>query len=256
MEKTDQILDLFEREQTVLDYATQLSNEVRNGAVLEAEEYYHIVKEYGKLLKQLRRVTKLSDRATESLNTYKLSLLDKVHFDPLTEIYNRRYLEEGLSRAIRSLSRSQGFLSVIMADVDFFKKFNDRYGHTVGDECLKLVSRTLHDSITRADDFVARYGGEEFVVVLPNTSESGACTIAKRILENMKLQNIPHMDSEVADFVTISIGVTSSLAVYDQTGEDYIKKADEALYRSKQSGRNRYTYIAFKEESKNDVQYA
>lgn len=91
-----------------------------------------------------------------------------------------------MKRIIKSISRSSGTLNVLMMDIDFFKKYNDTYGHSAGDECLRTVSNALNDSITRANDFVARYGGEEFIVVLPNTDENGARVIANRMLQSVR----------------------------------------------------------------------
>ncbi|MDR0315591.1 MAG: sensor domain-containing diguanylate cyclase [Treponema sp.] len=167
--------------------------------------------------------------------------------DPLTGIFNRRFLEENLKRVIRSLSRSGGVLSVLMIDVDFFKKYNDTYGHHAGDNCLKIIAGILTKSLSRADDFVARYGGEEFVVVLPNTDENGACLVANNLLENMRKYNLPHETSSVAEYVTISIGLTTGKVEHTQSGDDYVERADKALYMSKQGGRDRYTFQNFDE---------
>ena len=240
--------DIFEEEQKILDAAISYSKELKNGAVFDLNKYDDFVKEYSRLLKQLRRVTKLSDRASTSLNSSKHDLLDKVHFDALTGIYNRRFMEDNLKRIIKSLARSVGTLSVLMVDVDFFKKYNDTYGHSEGDNCLRAVAEALKASLFRADDFVARYGGEEFAVVLPDTDESGARFIAGKILENMRVRNIPHEKNAAADRVTISIGVTTSEVEYTHSSDDYVKQADKALYKSKQNGRNRYTFIDFGEE--------
>lgn len=166
--------------------------------------------------------------------------------DPLTGLYNRRFMEEKLTRAIKSISRSGGTLSVLMVDVDRFKEYNDTYGHNMGDACLKTVAETIANSITREDDFIARYGGEEFVVALPNTDENGARTVANRILENIRICCLTHEKSDVADHLTVSIGVTTGNAEYTHSGSDYIERADEALYMSKQSGRDRYTFLDYK----------
>jgi diguanylate cyclase (GGDEF)-like protein len=176
-----------------------------------------------------------------------IDALDKVHYDALTGIYNRRYLQENLSRTVHSLLRSGGTLSVMMLDVDFFKKFNDTYGHDIGDTCLKKIATTLAGSLGRADDFVARYGGEEFAVILPNIGEAGARILANKLLENVIACRIPHSNSNAADYVTISIGVTSGAVVSGSCGEQFIKRADEALYISKHSGRNRYSYLHYGE---------
>ena len=163
--------------------------------------------------------------------------------DPVTCIYNRRYLDENLKRVIGSLSRSDGTLSLLMIDVDLFKNYNDAYGHSKGDICLRTIAEVLSKSLLRADDFVARYGGEEFVVVLPNVNEKGACMVADRLLESMRNRSIPHEASSVADYITISIGVTTGVVQHTYSGENYIQRADKALYMSKQNGRDRYTFL-------------
>jgi diguanylate cyclase (GGDEF)-like protein len=170
------------------------------------------------------------------------SEVEKVFYDPLTGIYNRRYFDENLSRLIKVLSRSEGTLSLMMIDIDFFKLYNDTYGHSEGDNCLKIVAKTLSKAIIRSDDFVARYGGEEFAAVLPNTDEKGARLIAGKLLEKIRNCKVQHEKSSVAGYVTISIGITTGTVNHKQSAEDYIKRADEMLYASKQSGRNKYSF--------------
>ena len=110
--------------------------------------------------------------------------------------------------------------------------------------CLKIVAETLSKTLTRSDDFVARYGGEEFTVVLPNANEAGARLIAVKLLENIQNCKILHENSDIADHVTISIGITTGKSDHLRNVDDYIKRADEMLYASKQNGRNRYTFAA------------
>jgi len=169
----------------------------------------------------------------------------EVDYDPLTGIYNRRYFDENMKRIIRLLSRSGGSLSLLMIDIDFFKRYNDTYGHIEGDKCLKIVAQTLSQSVTRADDFVVRYGGEEFVIVLPNTDEQGAQLVADKLLENIRDCNIPHKQNDAADCLTISIGATTSRVAYTHVADDFVKKADELLYKSKQNGRNKCSFGKF-----------
>jgi diguanylate cyclase (GGDEF)-like protein len=175
-------------------------------------------------------------------------MLDNVNYDALTGIFSRRYFDENLLRLMKILSRSNGILSLIMIDIDFFKNYNDTYGHNEGDKCLRAVAKALTDGITRSDDFVARYGGEEFVVVLPNTEESGARLIANKLLENVRNCNIPHPSSVTADHVTVSIGVTTGNVGRMQIGEEFVKRADEMLYKSKNNGRNRYNFESMSNE--------
>jgi diguanylate cyclase (GGDEF)-like protein len=242
-------IDLFEHEQKISAAATQLIQKVYEGGRLTLEDYAALASEYDTLLTQLRMTTHISDMTSSILYESNLDLTDQTYHDGLTGIFNRRYMEDRLKRVINSLIRSGGGkLSVLMMDLDFFKKYNDTYGHEQGDICLKAVAGTLAASILRPDEFVARYGGEEFVAFLPNTNENGAREVAERILNNVRSLNMPHEKNEAADRVTISIGVTTGNILSAKDGYNFIKKADEALYKSKQNGRNRYTYIAYEEE--------
>jgi len=189
---------------------------------------------------------------TYDLRTIRLleTEVEKIYIDPLTGIYNRRFLDENLKRAMDSLSRSGSTLSFMMIDIDHFKKYNDTYGHDCGDTCLTAIAETLTKSLLRVDDFVVRYGGEEFAVVLPNTDEQGACLLANKILKNVRACNIPHESSDTADHITVSIGVTTGKVEYKQNGSMYIKRADEMLYKSKQEGRNRYSFQSMENQRK------
>jgi len=237
-------IDIYEEEQQIYDEAVARISEIKNGAHFDLDEYEILIKEYGRILKQLRRITRITDRTARGLHEDNLDLTDKVHYDALTGIYNRRFMEDNIKRVIKTLSRSSGsVLSVLVIDIDFFKKYNDTYGHSEGDICLKAIAETITESLLRPDDFAARYGGEEFVVILPNTDESGARVMANKILTNIQARNIPHEKNKAASCVTASIGVTTSKVKRGQEGSAYIKRADEALYESKQNGRNRYTFI-------------
>ena len=165
------------------------------------------------------------------------------NIDALTGIYNRRFMENNLDRNMDMLSRANGLLSVMMIDIDFFKKYNDAYGHDQGDVCLKNVACAISAGITRINDFSARYGGEEFVIVLPSTDENGVKIVAKKLLDSIRRQNIPHCGNTVAKCVTVSIGATTGRVSYGQNWKWYIKRADEALYISKKNGRDRITFL-------------
>ncbi|MDR3011923.1 MAG: sensor domain-containing diguanylate cyclase [Chitinispirillales bacterium] len=167
--------------------------------------------------------------------------------DPLTGVYNRRYMDGNLNKTIKSLSRgNESKLSVLMVDVDHFKKYNDAYGHDEGDKCLKIIADILRQRVSRIDDFVARYGGEEFAVILPNTDEAGAAHVANTLLESVRERKIPHKGNEAGGgYVTISIGGSTATVTHSRTGMDYVKCADRALYASKQGGRDRYVHEVF-----------
>ena len=238
-------MDLYKNEQQIYNNAISHANDVHQGAAYDFKEFDTLTKAYGKLLKEVRRLTKTADGTADILYKRNLDLSDKVYYDPLTGIYNRRFMEESLINIIAALSRSSGLLTVMILDIDFFKKYNDTYGHAEGDVCLKIVAQTLSQCMLREADFVARYGGEEFVVVLPHTDEESAHTMAARILGSIVDANIPHEKNEAADCVTVSIGITTIDVKHTHEGTDYVKCADAALYKSKQSGRNRYTYAEF-----------
>ena len=161
--------------------------------------------------------------------------------DGLTEIPNRQKFEEVFDREWNRAVRNKVPLSVLLMDIDFFKQYNDAYGHGRGDKCLKAVAQALAGTIRRPGDFVARYGGEEFIAVLPETDIPGAMTIAETMRSNVELLKILHAQSVPLDFVTISIGVSSvfpSGGFSDAALVSVVAAADEMLYKAKAAGRN------------------
>jgi diguanylate cyclase (GGDEF)-like protein len=181
---------------------------------------------------ELMEVTRQLQAANERLQN--LSLLDG-----LTGIANRRHFDQGLLQESRRAKREKIPLSLIMLDIDYFKAFNDTYGHLIGDDCLKTVASTLKKTLKRPGDFLARYGGEEFAVVLPNTDDVGAINIAEELRVDIERAGIAHINSLCADYVTVSLGVVTRFSEQDETPDDLILVADQALYRSKHEGRNR-----------------
>jgi diguanylate cyclase (GGDEF)-like protein len=174
--------------------------------------------------------------------------------DTLTQLYNRRSFDEALDQEWRRCLRAGEPISILMIDVDHFKRFNDRYGHPAGDSCLCSVALALRSSTQRPSDFVARYGGEEFVILLPNTHRKGAQYLANRVLQNIRDLALTHEDSPVANHVTLSIGIgtynfdgacwvdtspnlQTSLGT-PLTPADLVKSADLALYAAKNDGRD------------------
>ncbi|MEY4737004.1 MAG: hypothetical protein RL302_1323 [Pseudomonadota bacterium] len=162
--------------------------------------------------------------------------------DGLTGIYNRRAFDEKLEIEWARSGREKSPMAVIMIDVDFFKKYNDHYGHQAGDSCLKSLAGSLSKSIVRPHDVVARYGGEEFVVILPNCDEAGALAVGQRIREGVLNLRIPHQDSAVSDCVTVSMGAATCIAANDLAQQSLVTLADAALYRAKKSGRNQLAF--------------
>lgn len=159
--------------------------------------------------------------------------------DSLTGLANRRYFDEALRTEFFRLKRSGSTLSLIMLDVDYFKKFNDSYGHLAGDDCLRQIGTTLKTIVGRAPDIVARYGGEEFVVILPETEDNGAVALAERIRKAVEALAIPNSASDTAEYVTVSLGVVTVYTTRLASPEQVVALADEALYCAKKGGRNR-----------------
>lgn len=158
--------------------------------------------------------------------------------DPLTKLSNRRDLEHNLLKEWRRSQRDSTELVAIMLDIDFFKPYNDNYGHQQGDECLKAVAKLLKKSLNRSHDLIARYGGEEFVIILPDTSVTGALKVSDNIISSLQSTHLPHEYSQAADHVTVSMGI-STTANGAETPTGLLKQADEALYQAKENGRNR-----------------
>lgn len=159
--------------------------------------------------------------------------------DTLTGLPNRRAFEMRLALEFGRARRQEHPLSLLVLDVDFFKRFNDRYGHPAGDEALRTVAEVLCAACSRAEDLAARIGGEEFSVLLPNTPMDGAVDIALRIERLLAAKVLPHADSEVADYLTVSIGI-ATIHVLDETPHALVERTDRALYAAKARGRNRY----------------
>ncbi len=176
----------------------------------------------------------------QQLKTANDELQQLAKVDKLTQLANRRYLDEFLSREWQRSVREQSNLALIMCDIDYFKRFNDTYGHLAGDFCLTQIAQAFQQAVKRPADFVARYGGEEFAIVLPNTSEAGAITIAQFILDEVRNLQIPHTDSNIANHVTVSLGIATTIPTPDSSLEELITAADQALYQAKDQGRNTY----------------
>ncbi|HEY0827805.1 MAG TPA: diguanylate cyclase [Bacilli bacterium] len=159
--------------------------------------------------------------------------------DGLTEIANRRSFDEMYDREWREGARSSSPLSLIMCDIDFFKLYNDTYGHQGGDNCLKQVARSFDTVLKRPKDFAARYGGEEFIVLLPDTDEQGAFLMAQSIMQAIDDLKIPHIKSKASEYVTVSLGVATMIPNPLSQPNILIDYADKSLYKAKLHGRNR-----------------
>jgi len=179
----------------------------------------------------------LADR-THRLDEERRRLEVLVDIDPLTALANRRGFDAALRREWQRDARSQSPLSILMADVDRFKQYNDRFGHVAGDEVLRRVAAALRGQVRRADDLAARYGGEEFAIVLSATNSDDALVLAERCRAAVEQLGIAHPEN-AGGVVTVSIGLATCIPVYDASPRGLVVDADAALYHAKSAGRNR-----------------
>ncbi len=159
--------------------------------------------------------------------------------DGLTNLVNRRGFDVRLDVELSRAIRDQQSMALIMIDVDHFKRFNDTYGHQMGDDCLRSVASVLATAAQRPSDLVARYGGEEFAVILPSVDHAGACAVAERIRQSVAALAIPHSGSDGREVVTVSVGLACGIPARGMSEKNLITLADQALYRAKHTGRNR-----------------
>ncbi len=202
----------------------------------------------GQLQNELAHRRKIENRLKESNQqlafsneelAHATSILKRlVNTDGLTQIANRRCFDDRLEQEWARLYRSRQPLSLLLFDVDYFKRYNDLYGHQMGDECLRQIAQAVQKMVYRSPDLVARYGGEEFVVIVPDTDSQGALTIAQRIHNAIKDLSVPHQGSKVSDLVTVSIGLAVGIPSSEYSPAVLISQADQALYLAKQRGRN------------------
>ncbi|OGT22320.1 MAG: diguanylate cyclase response regulator [Gammaproteobacteria bacterium RBG_16_57_12] len=199
-------------------------------AQLERDMAYRELQDLQKKLEESNRKLEESNKILHGLSV----------LDGLTGISNRRHFDEMLEQEWGRAVRDCKNISLILLDIDYFKKFNDNYGHQMGDECLQQVANCLSRSLKRTSDALARYGGEEFVVILPDTDAAGAVTIAEKLRSCIDTMNLTHEYSGVSDHVTISLGVATMSPNHGMQSKELVSKADEALYAAKKNGRNRY----------------
>ncbi len=183
-------------------------------------------------------ILRLRVRNQLALKYYRDALERLSVVDGLTGTANRRRFDTVLDREWRRAKRLGKPLSLVMFDVDYFKKFNDFYGHIKGDDCLRRIAHLLEAMIHRPGDSAARYGGEEFAIILPETEATGAAIVAERVRQGVELLDIRHEASAVAKHVTISVGVATCVPGAEDPQELLVKLADERLYAAKQAGRN------------------
>lgn len=207
--------------------------------------------EYGLNLGAIDYITKPFNKAIVKLRIknylnlkIKNDMLEKLSmYDGLTNIRNRRFFDETFEKTFNEIKRDKKSLAVLMIDIDFFKPYNDNYGHGQGDETLRKVAKALEKTIKRASDFVARYGGEEFVILLKDINKNGVEAVANNLLNAVRELKITHEFSKIENYVTISIGASFYNSNSDVTKLELLLKADETLYNVKNSGRNNFAIL-------------
>lgn len=207
--------------------------------------------EYGLNLGAIDYITKPFNKAIVKLRIknylnlkIKNDMLEKLSmYDGLTNIRNRRFFDETFEKTFSEIKRDKKSLAVLMIDIDFFKPYNDNYGHGQGDETLRKVAKALEKTIKRASDFVARYGGEEFVILLKDINKDGVEAVANNLLNAIRELKITHEFSKIENYVTVSIGASFYNSNSDVTKLELLLKADETLYNVKNSGRNNFAIL-------------
>ncbi|AFZ47500.1 diguanylate cyclase [Cyanobacterium stanieri PCC 7202] len=187
----------------------------------------------------LRRTNEL-EKTQINLRHANKTLAKMAYIDSLTQVANRAYFDKIIQREWEQLIVEKECISLLLIDVDYFKNYNDFYGHPEGDICLKKIAQCFKSVVRYSSDVVARYGGEEFAIILPYANCDQAMLVAGKIQNAIASCAINHETSEVSENITVSIGITTMKPSYDSSPDDLIKRADEALYLAKQEGRNRF----------------
>ncbi|MEG3985963.1 diguanylate cyclase [Microcoleus sp. S28C3] len=227
-------------EEFEVDLVKQIANQLAI-AIKQADVFEKLQEELAERQQAQARMREINQQlalSNEELARATHLLQQVVNIDGLTQIANRRCFNDRLEREWERLYREQKPISLLLFDVDYFKRYNDCYGHQMGDDCLFKLAQTVQEVVYRPADLVARYGGEEFGIILPNTDLKGASSVAQRIHAAIQALNIPHKTSDVSDLVTISMGIANLIPISELSSADLIAIADRALYRAKEQGRN------------------
>ena len=210
-----------------------------------SKSFTHLAKT-GKINKRLSTVGPYEVKQLASAANHMLEEIERLHTrleelsrtDELTGLFNRRYFNEVFNKELRRAMRKQHPIAAVMLDIDYFKQYNDSYGHGTGDECLKRVAAILKEHVQRATDIVARYGGEEFIILLSDTPQTELELLCRKIIDSLHDAQILHESSPVSKFVSLSIGAVTAIPKSLDDKEKLLRKADKLLYQAKDSGRN------------------
>ncbi|MDO8828306.1 sensor domain-containing diguanylate cyclase [Methylophaga sp.] len=213
----------------------------KNGGYVWIRDVVHVVrKQNGEVDSLIGFMFDITERKKTEQELFKLQKeLEELSFkDGLTGVANRRMFDSVIETEWLKARQNKQPLSLIIIDIDFFKEYNDCYGHLQGDDCLKQVASTLNGVAARSRDFFGRFGGEEFVMLLPETDENSAWSVAERCRQSLFKKQIPHEHSKVSQLLTISLGVSTMIPSQNGDHTELIDRADKQLYQAKQKGRN------------------
>jgi diguanylate cyclase (GGDEF)-like protein len=206
---------------------------------------FTVALEHAELLENSRQQALELEQALQDLKKSNARLEELTHTDALTQVSNRRRFDQVLAQEWKRLSRTQKPLSLILLDIDYFKAYNDCYGHPTGDACLYQVAQAARSVLKRPSDVLARYGGEEFAAILPDTDQAGAIQIAEAMKTAIAALQISHTGSQLSPpIISISLGVATQVPNPSHTPHDLIAEADQALYQAKHQGRNQWAYYS------------
>ncbi|WP_219063146.1 sensor domain-containing diguanylate cyclase [Pseudomonas sp. UMAB-08] len=219
----------------------------KDGEYVWIRDVVHVVRKDGEVEALVGFMFDISERKKTEEHLIRLQKqLEEYSFqDGLTGIANRRMFDRVLEREWSRAQRNQRPLSLIILDIDYFKQYNDHYGHVKGDEALRRVAQTLSQAANRPGDFIARIGGEEFVWLLPDTTAEKARGVAEKCLQLIRQQQISHPKSDVSALLTLSLGVGTTTPKHDETALLFVEKVDGLLYHVKRSGRMGAEYADF-----------
>ncbi len=193
---------------------------------------------HNKVVTEMIQLGLENKKLLNSLQGINASLTELSLIDELTQVANRRSLDDNLEKEWSRARRMNKPISMLMIDIDYFKQYNDEFGHLKGDECLTYIAKYLKNNLNRSGDFIARYGGEEFCIIMPDTNLDGAVTFAEKIHSGVRDLKISNPGSKISKYLTISIGVASAVPVRNEGYMDLIYTSDKALYNAKNDGRN------------------
>ncbi len=210
---------------------------IKNQLIIQQQQKELIIQNF-----ELKKEIENRKKIETALRLANLELERLAIIDELTKIPNRRRFDQYMEQEWSRMMREKNYLSLILCDIDYFKFYNDTYGHQAGDNCLFKVAQALISCAKRPSDLLARYGGEEFAMILPNTSQKGALKVGELMRLAVEKLQFPHKTSKINKYITLSVGVSSVIPNINLSFQDLIKSADEALYQSKQQGRNQVNF--------------